>query len=336
MPRVKKILLWVLVAFAVYAIFTSPDQAADIVETSGGIARNGVENIGNFFDALLGRERTRARWPPQPGPRELDRYLLEGERSSRPSTGTGARSPSRSLGRRRTASSRSGPTPGSTPRWALVSTIVWWPGSPWSARAVWKLVEWRHDWFVATDKRLLLFYGFITRKVAMMPLTKVTDMSYNRSVPGRILGYGRFVLESAGQDQALRVVTWVPEPDQRYRAICAEIFGVTARGGTTPDDNGQPTDGTRWDDTQPPPTGYPNRTGWDDRDIPGTRHGLPRSAKRAPLPPPRPPARDRSADTGPIPSGHAATGATTRRGHQATQKDLRRAEFRKARWSGRR
>ena len=55
MNRVKKILLWVLVAFAAYAIFTSPDQAADIVRTSASIMGDGVKNIGNFFDALLGR-----------------------------------------------------------------------------------------------------------------------------------------------------------------------------------------------------------------------------------------------------------------------------------------
>lgn len=55
MTRVKKILLWVLVAFAAYAIFTSPDQAADIVRTSWSILADGVRSIGNFFDALLGR-----------------------------------------------------------------------------------------------------------------------------------------------------------------------------------------------------------------------------------------------------------------------------------------
>ncbi len=55
MQRLKKILLWVLVAFVAYAIFTSPDQAADIVKTSGSILGDGLKNIGNFFDALLGR-----------------------------------------------------------------------------------------------------------------------------------------------------------------------------------------------------------------------------------------------------------------------------------------
>ncbi|HET8983771.1 MAG TPA: hypothetical protein VFN47_13855 [Pedococcus sp.] len=55
MPRVKKILLWILVAFAIYAIFTSPDRAADIVRTSGSILVDGGKGIGQFFDALLRR-----------------------------------------------------------------------------------------------------------------------------------------------------------------------------------------------------------------------------------------------------------------------------------------
>jgi hypothetical protein len=95
-------------------------------------------------------------------------------------------------------------------------------------RAGWNLLEWRHDWFVATDKRLLLRHGLVTHKVAMMPLLKVTDMSYVRSVPGQLLGYGRFIMESAGQDQALHLVNWVPRPDETYRAICAEIFHIDA------------------------------------------------------------------------------------------------------------
>lgn len=55
MQRVKKILLWLLVAFAAYAIFTSPHQAADIVSTSGTILAAGARNMGSFFDALLHR-----------------------------------------------------------------------------------------------------------------------------------------------------------------------------------------------------------------------------------------------------------------------------------------
>jgi membrane protein YdbS with pleckstrin-like domain len=109
---------------------------------------------------------------------------------------------------------------------SALSNVFWWAWFFLVGRAVWKILEWRHDWFAATDKRLILTYGLITQKVAMMPLAKVTDMSYNRSPLGRLLGYGTFVMESAGQDQALHRVGWVADPDRTYRAICAEMFGI--------------------------------------------------------------------------------------------------------------
>ncbi|MEW1956437.1 PH domain-containing protein [Kineococcus sp. NPDC059986] len=92
-------------------------------------------------------------------------------------------------------------------------------------RAFWRWLQWRGDWFIATDKRLLLTYGVVKRQVAMMPLSKVTDMSYNRSLLGRFLGYGELVMESAGQDQALSDVDRLPMPDQVYVRICEQLFG---------------------------------------------------------------------------------------------------------------
>jgi membrane protein YdbS with pleckstrin-like domain len=111
--------------------------------------------------------------------------------------------------------------------------LLWFASVGWM---LFQVLQWRHDRFIATDKRLLLDYGIFTTKVAMMPLIKVTDMSFRRSVPGRIFGYGQFVLESAGQDQALRQIDWVPNPDHTYRVICAEIFGVTGDSSADEDD----------------------------------------------------------------------------------------------------
>jgi hypothetical protein len=50
-------------------------------------------------------------------------------------------------------------------------------------------------------------------------------MTYDRSLLGRLVGYGKFVLESAGQDQALSVIDHVPDADTHYRAICTQLFG---------------------------------------------------------------------------------------------------------------
>ena len=102
------------------------------------------------------------------------------------------------------------------------SLLFFWGAAGW---LLWRVLNWRRDWFVATDKRFLLFYGFIRRRVAMMPLLKVTDMTYDRSLLGRVVGYGKFMLESAGQDQALSTIDHVPDADTHYRAICTQLFG---------------------------------------------------------------------------------------------------------------
>jgi membrane protein YdbS with pleckstrin-like domain len=99
------------------------------------------------------------------------------------------------------------------------------------ARALWRTLQWYREWFVGTDRRLMLTLGIITRKVAMIPLSKVTDMRYDRPPVGQILGYGSFILESAGQDQAFREVEYVPHPDLLYRRISEELFTPSATRG---------------------------------------------------------------------------------------------------------
>ena len=97
----------------------------------------------------------------------------------------------------------------------------------WAVLLLWlvfKVWEWSQDYFIVTSRRMLLATGVITRKVAMMPLVKVTDMSFQRSTMGRLLGYGEFILESAGQEQALRVVDFLPYPEQLYLEVCGLIF----------------------------------------------------------------------------------------------------------------
>ncbi|MGH3185457.1 MAG: PH domain-containing protein [Streptosporangiaceae bacterium] len=87
-----------------------------------------------------------------------------------------------------------------------------------------KVFEWYVNYFVVTSQRMLLATGVLTRKVNMMPLTKVTDMSFQRSWTGRILGFGEFIVESAGQDQALRHVRFLPYPEQLYLEVCGLLF----------------------------------------------------------------------------------------------------------------
>ncbi|HEV8172871.1 MAG TPA: PH domain-containing protein, partial [Actinoplanes sp.] len=51
---------------------------------------------------------------------------------------------------------------------------------------------------------------------------------------GRMLNYGTFVIESAGQDQALREVKYLPNPNELYLHVVEEMYepqAVEARLG---------------------------------------------------------------------------------------------------------
>jgi uncharacterized membrane protein YdbT with pleckstrin-like domain len=102
--------------------------------------------------------------------------------------------------------------------------IIWLLWAILLLRLAWKVLDWSLTYFVITSQRLLLAKGFVQRKVDMMPLTKVTDMSFNRSATGQLLGFGEFVVESAGQDQALRHIDHLPYPEQLYLEVCGLIF----------------------------------------------------------------------------------------------------------------
>ena len=102
--------------------------------------------------------------------------------------------------------------------------VIWLLWGILLLRLVVKIFDWGVTYFVVTSQRFLLATGLVSRKVNMMPLAKVTDMSFQRSPMGRILGFGEFILESAGQDQALTNVDYLPYPEQLYLEVCGLIF----------------------------------------------------------------------------------------------------------------
>ncbi|NHN56767.1 PH domain-containing protein [Calidifontibacter sp. DB0510] len=182
------------------------------------------------------------------------------------------------------------------------SDLAWWVLFAMALYAVVVVLNWRHDWFVATDKRLMLRYGLVFRRTAMMPLGKVTDMSFDKPPVGRAFGFGSFVLESAGQDQALREITYIPHADAAYRRICEELFGSPdprphpvqmeavgrAKGRRfTPEGATAPSDGR--DDTDVP---LMTLGSYLDRALPNSGGRMRRRVLRGPAPADPPPAAD--------------------------------------------
>lgn len=99
---------------------------------------------------------------------------------------------------------------------ALLGVIGW---------LVWKWIEWTRSLFFFTPYRIIYVHGIVTRTIAMLPMGKVTDLKYDRSPAGQLLDYGTFIIESAGQEQALRKLSPVPEPDETYKQLVDWLFG---------------------------------------------------------------------------------------------------------------
>ncbi len=171
--------------------------------------------------------------------------------------------------------------------WTVFLAALVWLG--------WGVLNWWRDWFVVTDKRLLMLYGVVNRRVATMPMRKVTDMTYERSPLGRLLGYGTFILESAGQDQALRRVDYVRESDEHYDRICSVLFSGSVQAMSSADDD----------------------DGWDGGGGPGYGDG---GGGGSPVPPPPPYAGQHArpeAHLSPgLPAEPGGTHSATGRGHR--------------------
>ncbi|MEU0547577.1 PH domain-containing protein [Micromonospora sp. NPDC005979] len=117
-----------------------------------------------------------------------------------------------------------------------IAVLLWFAVMGWVA---WKVADWWYDRFILTNKRVMVVNGIVTRKVAMMPLVRVTDMKYEQTPTGRALNYGTFVLESAGQEQALREIKNLPNPNELYLRVVEEMYepqAVEARLGKEADE----------------------------------------------------------------------------------------------------
>lgn len=107
----------------------------------------------------------------------------------------------------------------------LAQNILWYLALFILLRFTFHLMEWWVERIVITDKRFMITSGIFTTNVAMMPVSKITDLTYKRTLFGRMLGYGTLIVESAGQIQALNKVEYVPRPEEVFDAISELVFG---------------------------------------------------------------------------------------------------------------
>lgn len=131
------------------------------------------------------------------------------------------------------------------------------------------VAEWWIRHFLVTRRRVLLTSGVVVRKVAVMPLRRITDLTYQETLVGQLLGYGGFRFESAGQDQALSQITYLPDAKTIYDEISGLLFPSDGSRRTDDEDGGGPDPSV----AGPRPAGGQHSTG----PIPGFRSRYPRT-----------------------------------------------------------
>jgi len=103
------------------------------------------------------------------------------------------------------------------------------------AHAFWQFLTQHRDRFVVTNMRVMRIRGVFSQTVATTPIARVLDITLQKPIIGRMLGYGHFVFESAAQDQGFREIKWVSRPDDRDLTIQRVIQRTGLRASASVD-----------------------------------------------------------------------------------------------------
>lgn len=96
--------------------------------------------------------------------------------------------------------------------------------------AGWSALNEFMDRFVITNMRVFRVRGVLSQSSATMPLRRILDITVEKPLIGRAVGFGHFVFESAAQEQGLREIRYVPRPDERDLTIQQVVQRSGLRG----------------------------------------------------------------------------------------------------------
>ena len=117
--------------------------------------------------------------------------------------------------------------------WVSSLQVAWVPlllSAAVAAHAAYLALSEHVDRFVITNMRVFRIWGLFARRLATMPIVRILDITVDKPFLGRLLGFGHFVFESAAQDQGLRDIRYVGDPDGRDLTIQRLIQRSGLRG----------------------------------------------------------------------------------------------------------
>lgn len=117
-----------------------------------------------------------------------------------------------------------------------IAWLPWFAAIGLGLHATWKALGAYMDRFVITNMRVFRVRGVLAQRMATMPLGRILDITVDKPLTGRLLGYGHFVFESAAQEQGLRDIRYVGRPDERDLAIQRVVARAGLRGRSVTQD----------------------------------------------------------------------------------------------------
>jgi uncharacterized membrane protein YdbT with pleckstrin-like domain len=91
------------------------------------------------------------------------------------------------------------------------------------AFAVWPFLGWLASTYTVTNRRLITRTGVLTRTGHDIPLNRISDVSYERSLLDRVLGCGSLVISDASEEGRV-VLDDIPDVERVQLQISDELF----------------------------------------------------------------------------------------------------------------
>lgn len=98
-----------------------------------------------------------------------------------------------------------------------------------AALCVVQVVKWRTTYFVVTNQRLIDRQGVVARSGVEIPVRSVDNVNFTQSIFERLIGVGKIVIESGGQDSK-QVIPYVSRPEEVQKIIHDSIHRFRGNG----------------------------------------------------------------------------------------------------------
>jgi uncharacterized membrane protein YdbT with pleckstrin-like domain len=95
--------------------------------------------------------------------------------------------------------------------WGVAAAVILW-------LSVWPFLNWLTASYTVTTRRLITRYGVITRRGHDIPLSRVSDVAYEKDLIDRLLGCGTLVISDASTHGQVPLHD-IPRVEERQRVL---------------------------------------------------------------------------------------------------------------------